>query len=281
VTPDSRLYTFIDEAREFALYFLEGQRLIQDLALLHNIQRDGFAYFRDVVLSIQPLIALLKHGEQLGFYIDSDDPSFRLKIETSHHGETRCMLYPENFRQLSDTMCGLVRLQKLFPNHPPYESVIEVDGLPLREIVNRVLRDSYQVNCVMMLSQISDQSVLLHQLPPLRPDEYDYSIDATRARREQIRESLRGIFEKALHMHEDIEQAFSEIGFRRLADRPVRFHCSCSHERMVSNIHPLYQQEGDGLFDPGQAELEVTCEYCKSRYRVSRQELERTGNSIN
>ena len=30
--PDSRLYTFIDEPREYALYFLEGQKLIQELA---------------------------------------------------------------------------------------------------------------------------------------------------------------------------------------------------------------------------------------------------------
>ena len=66
---------------------VEGQRLIQDLALLHAIQRDGFAYFRDVVLSIEPMIALLKHGEQLGFYIDSANPFFRLKIEPAHHAD--------------------------------------------------------------------------------------------------------------------------------------------------------------------------------------------------
>ena len=62
--PDSYLYTFVDEAREFALYFLEGQRLIQDLALLHPIRRAGFAYFRDVVLSVQPMIALLGSSSQ-------------------------------------------------------------------------------------------------------------------------------------------------------------------------------------------------------------------------
>ena len=66
-----RLYTFVDRRREFALYFLEGQRLIHDLALIHPVRGAGFAYFRDAVLSVQPMIALLKPGEQLGFYIDS------------------------------------------------------------------------------------------------------------------------------------------------------------------------------------------------------------------
>ena len=58
--PESRLLTFIDSAREFALYFLEGQRLIHDLALLHGIHGLGFGYWRDAVLSIQPMIGLLE-----------------------------------------------------------------------------------------------------------------------------------------------------------------------------------------------------------------------------
>ena len=43
MTPESRLYTFVDRSREFVLYFLEGQSLIQELALLHPIRRAGFA----------------------------------------------------------------------------------------------------------------------------------------------------------------------------------------------------------------------------------------------
>jgi molecular chaperone Hsp33 len=275
LTPESRLYTLIDDSREFALYFLEGQGLIQDVALLHPIHGTGFAYFRDVILSVQPMIALLKHGEQFGFYIDSAEPYFRLKIETAHHGSTRCMLLPEDLRQFPEAMRGLVRLHKLFPKSPPYESVLRVEGLPLREIVNRVLHDSYQVNCAMMLSQVSDQSMLLHQLPPLPgKDEYEYSPEAVRERRRGIRSSVREIFARALHEEAEIEAAFARIGFRLLAHRPMRFRCSCSRAGMVENLRPVYQQEGDGLFEPGAHDLQVVCEYCKSRYRIARAELD-------
>jgi molecular chaperone Hsp33 len=279
LTPESRLYTLIDDSREFALYFLEGQRLIQDMALLHPIRRTGFAYFRDVVLSVQPMIAFLKHGEQFGFYIDSAEPYFRLKIETAHHGTTRCMLLPENFQEFPEAMRGLVRVHKLFPDSPPYESVLKVEGLPLREIVNRVLDDSYQVNCAMMLSEVSDQSVLLHQLPPMPgKDEYEFSPQAVRSRREEIRSSVREIFARALHRRQQIDEAFAEIGFRLLAHRPMRFRCSCSRTRMIENLQPVYQQEGESLFDAGADDLEVVCEYCKSRYRVSRKELSSRAN---
>ena len=277
--PDSRLYTFIDHAREYALYFLEGQKLIQDLALVHSIRRVGFAYFRDVVLSVQPMVALLKGGEQFGFYIDSEDPYFRLKIETAHHGTTRCMLLPEDLPEFPETMRGLVRVQKVYPANPPYESVLRIEGLPLREIVNRVLDESYQVNCVMMLSDASDQSLMLHQLPPPpRQEDYEFSLEAVRTRREDMRDRLRGIFAKGLTGTEEIVHAFSGVGFRLLADRPMRFFCGCSKERMIDNLRPIYSQHGAKLFE-ADGTLEVVCEYCKSRYRVARVEVERASGA--
>ena len=281
MTPGSRLYTFIDKSREFVLYFLEGQTLIQELALLQPIRPSGFAYFRDVVLSIQPMIALLKQGEQFGFYIDSEQPYFRLKIETSHHGTTRCVLFPEEFQEFPEAMHGLVRVQKLYPNNPPYESVLRAEGLPLREIVNHVLNDSYQVKSAIMVSQVSDQSVLFLQLPPAPgTEDYDYSKTAVRARRELYREPLLGIFAEALHRPPEIEEAFAAIDFQLLASRPVRFHCYCAKERMIENLHPVYQQQGDQLFDTGMDTLEVVCEYCKSRYLISREELRRAVNRL-
>ncbi len=281
--PESRLLTFIDEPREFAAYFLEGQRLIHDLALIHSLRGDGFAYFRDVVLSIQPTIALLRGGEQFGFYIDSESPEFKLKIETNHHGSTRSMLIPEEFQEFPPAMHGVVRLLKLFPrNRPPYESILKIDGLPIKEIVNRVLLESYQVNSSIDVSGESDQSLMLHQLPLLESqDDYVFSRERLRERRDEIRDVVAAIFSRGLHDVPEIAQAFSEIGFRLLAHRPVRFDCSCSHERMVHNLIPVWAQEGESLFDPGQERLAVRCEYCKTDYSIGRDELIRSPNPRN
>ena len=278
----SRLYTFIDGPREYALYFLEGQRLIEELALIHGIHGPGFSYFRDVVLSVQPMIALLKHGEQIGFYIDSEEPEFRLKIETGHHGATRCMVAPQNFGAFPETLHGIARVQKLFPkNQPPYQSVIQLDGLPLRDVVNRVLRDSYQTNGAIMVSSESDQSILLHQLPPLREEEYDYSLESVRRRRDGIREATHAIFERSLMQPEEIVDAFQQIGFRLLASRPVEFRCSCSQQRVIQGIRPIYLKRQSDIFDPGQESIEVTCEYCKKKFKVTRAELDQAANPIN
>jgi len=279
--PDSRLYTFIDEPREFALYFLEGQRLIHDLAVTHSVQGKGFAYFRDVVLSVQPTIALLKGGEQFGFYIDSEEPPFRLKIEAAHNGSTRCALTPEEFAQFPVAMHGLVRLQKLFPNNrPPYQSVLEANGLALREIVNRLLTDSYQTNAAVMVSQQADQSGMLHQLPPLQ-GEYEYSPDILRARREGIEGGLREIFDRALTDPDEIAAAVKAIGFRLLAVRSIMFRCLCSKDRVLRSLRSLSARDRADLFHPGEEAVEITCEYCKKWYRVSREDLDRAADPMN
>ncbi|MFQ5717911.1 MAG: Hsp33 family molecular chaperone HslO [Acidobacteriota bacterium] len=273
--PASRLYTFIDPRREFALYFLEGQRLIADLAIRHRTHGRGFNFFRDVVLSIQPMIALLKHGEQLGFYIDSENPEFFVKIETGHHGATRCSLWPDRVIGFPGKLDGTVRVQKVSPaGGTPYESVLSARNLPLPAIVNQVLAESYQVNSTVVVSQASDQSAMLHQLPPLpRQHEYVYSIEAVRARQAEIQEQMDLIFARALQAPDEIETAFDAIGFRLLAGREVAFLCACSRERMVANIKALVRQQPGDLFDPGQDMLEVTCEYCKKEYRIGREDV--------
>ncbi len=280
----SRLYTFIDEPREFALFFLEGQRFVHDLALIHPVSGPGFAYFRDTVLSVQPMVAFLKHGEQFGFYVDSKEPFFRLKIETAHHGQTRCMLIPDDFRQFPEAMHGLVRVQKLFPNNKaPYESIVEAKGLALKEIINHVLRESFQTNSAVIVSDKADQSVLLHQLPllPNAPDEYDFSMKRVRERRDGLLEKVEPIFARALQEPEDIGPAFADIGFRYLAVREVAFQCSCSRERMIQNLRPIYQREGEKLFEPDSDTLEVVCEYCKKRYPISRTDLRGSADPLN
>ena len=280
---ESRLYTFLSETREFALYFLEGQKLIHDLALLHNVSGAGFAYFREVLLSVQPLIALLKHGEQLGFYIDSEKPTFRLKIETAHTGQTRSVVWPETFKEFPSEMTGVVRVQKLFPhNRPPYNSILEVNQQPLKAIVNAVLEHSYQVNSSIHVSGQADQSIMLHQLPPVSSvEDYEISEAALSKRAAELKIKLSDIFQQGLQNSVAIEASFKALGFNLLSSREVKFYCQCSKERMVQTMIPIFQEDPNNIFDPDQDQIEIKCEYCKSLYQVYRKELSNQTDSVN
>ena len=95
--PESRILTCIDNDAGYAVHFFEGQKLIRDLALLHDFSPAGFSWFRDCVLSVQPMVSLLKQGEGFGFFLDSEEPRFKLNFETGFHGQMRAMLTPRAF----------------------------------------------------------------------------------------------------------------------------------------------------------------------------------------
>ena len=96
-----------------------------------------------------------------------------------------------------------------------------------------------------------------------------------------VEHALRSTLARGLQDPEEIVDAFSKLGFRLLTSRPVRLRCSCSRERMVQNLHRVWKQQGDELFAPGEDVLEAVCDYCKSRYSVAREELERSGPASN
>ncbi|RJP85088.1 MAG: hypothetical protein C4518_17155 [Desulfobacteraceae bacterium] len=266
----SRLLTYISQDKKFALYFLEGQQLIHDLVLMHNLKAGGFSCFRSAVLSVQLMLGLLKHGEYFCFYVDSESPYFRLKIEMNTNGLMRGMLYSDEPHLAAESITGRVRLVKFLPHaETPYQSTIELQGVGMDDIINRVLSQSYQVNSRIFVSEDSDQSFMLHQLPLSSSEE---PTDLMAAFEETVF-PLKAVMSKGLTDPKGIQAELQEIGFKYLAERPVRFACGCSKEQMIENVKKFVRTSGENLFSPDKEVLEVVCEYCKTAYQVTEKDL--------
>lgn len=269
----SRLYSFLDHKNGFNIHFLEGQKLIHDLVLLHPLQGSGFAYFRDMFLGILPIVFFLKPGESLGIYLDSEDPYFRLKIETNSAGHTRCLLLPEEFNLFPMKISGKVRVTKLFPNKAaPYTSIIELHGVETKEVMNKILSETYQANSEVIVSDIADQSVMVTKLPALNVNKV---IDESQSRKDFVKKHqhfFHEIFEAASDDIEKIVTFFEDRGFSYLGSRQIDFFCPCSHDRMALNLRGLYQGDIDELFD-GKTFVEIKCDYCKKVYNVTREDI--------
>ena len=50
---------------------------------------------------------------------------------------------------------------------------------------------------------------------------------------------------------------------------------------MIENIKLAVGEDFEHLFDPDQHALDITCEYCKSRYSVTREDLRQAPNPMN
>ena len=267
----SRLLSFIDENSEFTLHFIEGQKLVHDLAMIHNLKGKGFAYFRDSILSAIPLITLLKFNENLGLYIDNTDPYFLLKIEMSESGEFRTLLLPETFSEFPDKLDGKARLSKITVGKPtPYTSIINLDNLNFHEVVNQVFKDSYQIKAEVIVSQVADQSVLIMQLPRKNWDkeEVSHSQRELHEFKADIMKTVNDLFTKGINDENKVIATLEKAGLTYLTGKDLDFKCNCSFERMVSGVESLLHSHSlDEIFKEDES-IEIRCDYCKTYFQV-------------
>jgi len=269
---NSRLYSFLDHKNGVNLHFLEGQKLIHDLVLLHPMSGNGFAYFRDTLLGLMPIIFFLKPGESLGMYIDSNEPYFRLKIETNSAGHTRTLLLPESFDQFPEKITGKIRITKISNTGSPYTSMLDLKGLDTKEVFNQVLKESYQTNSEVIVSYQSDQSIMVTKLPPINVNS---AIDETVSRKEYINKNqqfFQDVFDMALDNIEKIVKKFEDNGLAYLGSRQISYFCPCSQERMVLNLRGLYAKDLEELFSEKET-VDIKCDYCRKEYIVSKGDL--------
>jgi molecular chaperone Hsp33 len=269
----SRLYSFLDHKNGVNIHFLEGQKIIHDLVLLHPMQPKGFAYFRDTFLAIMPIIFFLKPGESLGIYIDSEEPYFRLKIETNSAGHTRTLLLPENFDQFPDKITGKVRITKISNSHTPYTSMLELKNVNSKDVINQILAESYQTNSEVIVGTQSDQSMMVTKLPPINTNQ---QIDETVSRKEYIRKNQQFFFDVFEMASDDIEKIVNKFESHELAylgSRQVSLFCPCSQERMVLNLRGLYAGDLHDLFSEKDT-VEIKCDYCRKEYHISKADVQ-------
>jgi len=268
----SRLYSFLDHKKGVNIHFLEGQKLINDLVITHPMKSQGFSYFRDTFLGLMPIVFFLKPGESLGIYIDSEDPYFRLKIETNSAGHTRTLLLPEEFDQFPETITGQIRVTKIHPGSSPYTSMLELNKTSPKELINRIFTESYQTNSEVIVSQDADQSIMVTKLPPVNVNSIH---DEEESRKEYILKNMNFFnetFKLASNDIEEIVRKFESNNLSYLGSRQVDFFCPCNKERTVLNLKGLYASDIDYLFqkDPS---VEVKCDYCRKVYNITKSDL--------
>jgi molecular chaperone Hsp33 len=269
----SRLYSFLDYKNGFNIHFLEGQKFIHDLALIHQVQGSGFAYFRDIILGVMPAIFFLKPGENLGIYIDSEEPYFRLKIETTYTGHTRTLLLPEEFNQFPMALTGKARVTKSFANDKsPYTSIINLNKLETKEVLNQIFTESYQTDSEVIVANMCDQSLMITKLPAVNVNLVNNESLTREAFIKKNNSFFKDVFENAFTDIEKIVKTFEDQGFAYLGSRQINYFCPCSKDRMVRNLLGLYGNDHNAIFE-GKDSLEIKCDYCNKIYKITGPDL--------
>ena len=70
-----------------------------------------------------------------------------------------------------------------------------------------------------------------------------------------------------------LHRLFHEESAELLSSHPLRFHCSCSRERVVSMLQALGRDAAEESLEAEQT-IDVQCEFCGQRYRFDRVDLD-------
>jgi molecular chaperone Hsp33 len=270
----SRQYSFINNQCGFTLSLIEGKSLIADISKIHNIGELATDFYKKSVLSTEQLINFLKPGENLGFYIDSEEPYFRFKIEMAHNGSLRTLLLPEEFDDLPQKFTGKCRLTKILPNQTPYTSILDFENHPIENVINEIMLKSYQTKSEIISADDFSSTLMITKLPPTNinkkiEDFEDVSIA-------EFKLKFAKLIQEALKLSStnvaEAESVFEEYGFSYIGSKEVKFHCPCSKERMIQNLYTLDPKSLNELFNEDPS-IETRCDYCNSTYEIKKEDI--------
>ncbi|MFG1483047.1 Hsp33 family molecular chaperone HslO [Halobacteriovorax sp. HFRX-2_2] len=272
---ESRLFNFINKEKTFAISFLEGQKVIHDLALIHSVNNQGFGFFRDCTLSILPIINFLKPQENMGIFIDSENPYFRFKLEMNQAGFFRTLILPEDLPAVPEKISGKLRTAKQFPySKTPYSSIINVDNRSIKELMNDFFDKSYQMKSQVIISDDSDQVMLVTKLPEVNVDKEEV-VESVSLKDyiKQNKENFDNIFKQALNEDNEIQKVFEALDFDFLKSTEIKFKCNCSRDRMVTGVAGVVRSSGFADVFHNDASIETKCDYCKTAYLITKEEV--------
>ncbi|HEY0634337.1 MAG TPA: Hsp33 family molecular chaperone HslO [Gammaproteobacteria bacterium] len=143
-----------------------------------------------------------------------------------------------------------------------YQGIVELTGTTLAEAIDDYLERSEQLPTRMWLAADGQQAagLLLQRLPGSEIDAEHWNRLTTLSATITDRELLE------LEGREVLHRLFHEEDLQLFPEEPVRFHCSCSRERVAEMLRGMGLDE---ILDIVQTEgaVDVNCEFCNMHYR--------------
>jgi molecular chaperone Hsp33 len=231
------------------------------------------------------LATMTKGDERVTLQLAGDGPLGGVVADANSAGEARAYVrHPDlkapaavGKRPLIGTLLGsgVLNVVRDLGLRELYQGQVELASGEIDEDVEQYLKTSEQVvsaiACDVVLADdgavVRAGGVLVQALPGAHSDVVRDA--ATRLRQGALFELLADGDPGARELAAQLSPVHP-IEF--LADRPVRFQCRCSRERIVDTMRLLSTKELDEMIAEDKA-AEVTCNFCSARYAVSVDEL--------
>ena len=173
---------------------------------------------------------------------------------------------PRDLRDLGRDALLAITIENpgLDPREPQrYQSLVGLDASRLAEAFEDYFRQSEQLPTRLLLAADGGRAggLMLQKLPGDEGDDDGWN------RVGALFDTLAEAELLATPVPVLLHRLFHEESPQVLTERPVRFGCSCSRERVASMLQSLGEEEATAALADGVAE--VRCEFCGQEYRFS------------
>jgi len=173
---------------------------------------------------------------------------------------------PRDLRNLGNDALLAITIENpgLDPREPQrYQSLVGLEASRLAEAFEDYFRQSEQLPTRLLLAADGDQAcgLMLQKLPGDEGDDDGWN------RAGALFDTLGEAELLAIPVPDLLHRLFHEESLQILTQRPIRFGCSCSRERVESMLQSLGEEEATAALADGVAE--VRCEFCGQEYRFS------------
>ncbi|MCE5231993.1 MAG: Hsp33 family molecular chaperone HslO [Xanthomonadaceae bacterium] len=162
------------------------------------------------------------------------------------------------------------------PGQQRYQGLVAVEAAPFAQLLEGYFERSEQMPTRIVLAADGERAaaLMLQRLPREggRAAEVDDDawarvghLTATLGEEELLRLPVETLLRRLYH----------EEGVRLFQARPLTFGCGCSRERVEHVLRALGRDEVEAALAARDGEIEVTCEFCASRYLFDRVDAER------
>ncbi len=228
---------------------------------------------------------LLKGQQRLALMIEGNGPLGKLSVETDASGRVRgsirnpvAGLPPKEDRfDVAGAIgaAGFLHVWKDLGLKEPYQSMVQLQTSEVAEDLAWYLTSSEQIPSSVALGVELDAQgqvaaaggLLVQAIPPGDVQQVEQLVE-----RLQQLPPVTSLLRQGMAPAQILQELFAGVQFRVQAEVPIRFSCPCNRVQIESMLRGLGAEELKKLADE-QPQVSVTCEYCRSSYIFSRQEV--------
>jgi molecular chaperone Hsp33 len=262
-------------------------QLVEEARRLHGTSRTASAALGRALTGGLFMGALMKRGQRVALKFQGNGPLKKILVEADNDGTVRGFVgVPEAEVPLMDEKLnvagalgreGTLTVVKDLGLKEPYRGIVNLLTGEIAEDIAYYFAESEQIPSAVGLGvfvkpdgEVSAAGGFLIQSLPPSEERVVESLIANIRKIPSVTDLLR----QGKTPEDMLAMIFAEMPTHLLGKRDLSLRCSCSRERVERVLVALGAQELKSMIAE-KGETDVTCEFCRTRYNFTRQELEK------